>query len=153
MKTTSKWISAIAVVALSGTIAFAQTGTTGNEGRYGHGHHGHKMGMMFAKKLNLTDAQKEQAKALRKSFREENKAFFDQARQTRQEFRAAKQAGDTAKADSLKPTLQAQRDQMKQLRAAQEQKFLQILTPDQRAQYDSLKAQWQTKHQGRRGEK
>ena len=140
-----KIVTAVAVVALSGTMAFAAM-ENGAGKAWGHGHRGF-MAHALAKKLNLTDAQKEQWKALNKSFRQENQAFFQSARQTRQDFRAAKQAGDQAKMDELKATMQSQREQFKQLRAAKEQQFLGILTSEQRSQYDALKAERAARHQ------
>jgi protein CpxP len=141
-----KFLSALAVVALSGTMAVA---AVDNGNAKGFGHRGHHHGMMEAKlarKLNLTDAQKDQLKAFRQSFREENKAFFQSVRQTHQDLRAARQAGDEAKVNELKATAQSQREQMKQLRQAQHEKFLSILTPDQRTQLEALKAEWKAKH-------
>jgi len=141
MKKISKWISAAAVVALSGAIAFGAV-DEGNGKAWGHG--GHHRGMMvahLAKKLNLTDAQKDQLKAMHRAMREENQPFFQAARQTRKDYRAAKQAGDTAKMAELKSVMQSQHEQMKQLHQQSEQKLLSILTPDQRAQYDALKAE------------
>jgi periplasmic protein CpxP/Spy len=147
MKKHSKWITAAAVLGLSASLAVA--GTSFGEG-HGHGFGGRHMrhhGAKLASKLNLTDAQKEQWKAIRKSSWEQNQAFFDQARQTRQDFHAAKKAGDTAKAESLKPALESQRAQMKEIRQAQEQQFATILTAEQRAQYDALKAERQARRQ------
>ena len=143
-----KIISAVAVVALSGTMAFAAIDNDGGKA-WGHGGHGRRgaMGERMAQKLNLTDAQKDQLKALHRSFREDNKAFFETMHQTRQEMKAARDAGDTAKVDSLKATFQSQRAQLKQLHDAQQEKFLAILTPDQRTQYDALKAERDARHQ------
>lgn len=141
MKKNSKWITAVAVAALSATIAFAAPHDGGQGGGWhGKGRHGFG-GARLAQKLNLTDAQKQQWIALEKSFRQDNAAFFQSMRQTWQDFRAAKQAGDTAKMDSLKPTLESQRAQMRQLRDAQAQKLATILTPEQKAQWDALKAE------------
>ena len=137
MKKTSKWITVVAAVGLSASLAFAGEG-------HGHGMKGERhggFGMKLASKLNLTDAQKEQWKAIRKSSREQNAAFFQTSRQTMKDFRAAKEAGDTAKMDALKQTLQSQRAQMKQIRDAEEQQLLNILTAEQRAQFQTLKAQ------------
>ena len=58
-------------------------------------------------------------------------------------------AGDTAKADSLKATLESQRAQMKQLRDAQDVKISSILTPEQRAQWQQLKAERAARHQSK----
>lgn len=141
MKKISKWISAAAVVALSGAIAFGAT-DEGNGKVWGHGgHHRGAMSAHLAKKLNLTDAQKDQLKAMHRAFREDNKPFFESARQTRKDYRAAKQAGDTAKMAELKSVMQSQHAQMKQLHEASEQQLVSILTPEQRTQYDALKAE------------
>lgn len=141
MKKTSKWITAAAVLGLSASLAFAGTTTMGE----GHGHHGkgrhHHSFSKLAKKLNLTDAQKDQWKAIRKSSYEQNAAFFQQSREAHKEFFAAKKAGDTAKADSLKATMQSQHAQMKQIRDTEEQQFSKILTADQSAQFQALKAE------------
>jgi len=145
VKNTSKWITAAAVVGLSATLAFAGTGMGEGHGHGFKGRHHHQFSKL-ATKLNLTDAQKEQWKAIRKSSYEQNAAFFQQSRQTMQEFHAAKKAGDTAKADSLKATLQSQRAQMKQIRAAEDQQFSKILTTEQSAQYQALKAERAARH-------
>lgn len=137
-----KWITGVAVLAVGVSLAVAAP----QEAKPWHGHR-HALGQKFARKLNLTDAQKQQLRALNKQFREDNKAFFKQVRATMKEARVARQAGDTAKLDALKPTIQAQRGQMKQLRKAQEPKILAILTPEQQAQYQALKAQRAQRHQ------
>lgn len=147
MTKTHKIITAVAAFALSGTLAFAGVQAEGNEGFHGrHGHRGH-MEARLAAKLNLTDAQKAQLKSDRQTFREANKDFFAQVKATRQEIHAAKQANDTAKLDSLKATAQSQRAQMKQLRQQRREQFLSVLTPDQKAQLEQMKAEWKAKHQ------
>ncbi|MGZ8833043.1 MAG: Spy/CpxP family protein refolding chaperone, partial [Thermoanaerobaculia bacterium] len=60
---------------------------------------------------------------------------------TRQQFRAAKVANDTAKLEALRPTMEAQRAQMKQIHDAQRENIRTILTAEQRAQLDAWKAQ------------
>jgi Spy/CpxP family protein refolding chaperone len=145
VKQTSKWITVAAALGLSASLAIAGTGH-GHGGFNGKGHG--ERGMKLASKLNLTDAQKEQWKAIRKSSHEQNSTFFQQSRQTMQDFRAAKQAGDTAKMDTLKSTMQSQRAQMKQIRDAEEAQVLNILTAEQRTQYQTLKAQRAEKGKG-----
>jgi periplasmic protein CpxP/Spy len=149
VKNTSKWITAAAVLGLSATLAFAGTGM-GEGHSHGFGgkwrHHGFSK---LASKLNLTDAQKAQWKAIRKSSHEQNAAFFQQAHQTMKDFHAAKKAGDTAKADALKPAIESQRAQMKQIRAAEQQQFVKILTAEQSAQYQTLKAERAARHAAR----
>jgi Spy/CpxP family protein refolding chaperone len=140
MKKNVKWIAAAAAtLALSATLAVA---APGDGHGWGGGDHGRReQGAKLAEKLNLTDAQKQQWETLQQNFRQENATFLQQARQTIDAFRAAKEAGDNAKADSLKPQVDAQRAQMKQLRDAQEQKFVRILTTEQRAKFDAMKAE------------
>ena len=141
----SKWITAVAVLAFGTTLAFAGPGHEGGK----HGRKG-EMGARLAQKLNLTDAQQAQLKDIQKSFRAANEPFFTSFRQNMKDFRAAREAGDTAKADALKATLESQRAQMKQLRATQEQQIASILTVEQKAQWDAMKAE----HGGRkRGER
>ena len=143
-----KMISALAVVALSGTMAIAAVNDGGGKA-WGHSHHGRMMAAHLAKKLNLTDAQKEQWKAIHQSFRTDNQAFLQSVRQTHQDLRAAKQAGDEAKVAELKAVAQSQRAQMKQLHEAQHEKFLSILTSEQRTQLDALKAEREARRQQR----
>jgi periplasmic protein CpxP/Spy len=138
----NKWLAAAAVMAVSASLAIAMP-QEGKEGKGWGGHHG-KRGFMsekLAQKLNLTDAQKQQIRDLGKAFHQDNKAFFESARQTRQEMKAAKEANDTARLNSLKATVESQKAQFKQLRDAQDAKILSVLTPDQQAQFKALKAE------------
>ena len=150
MKSSKKWITGIAVLAVSASLAIAAP----QEGRGWGGHRGHHglMSEKLAAKLNLTDAQKQQIKTLNEQFRQDNKAFFESSRQTMKDARAAREANDTAKLNALQPTIDAQKAQMKQLREAQEQKLLTVLTPDQQSQYKALKAQWAAKRAEKRSQ-
>lgn len=149
-------ITAVAILGLTGTIAIAAPAAegNGNGARHGRGHHGRAHGNggeRLARQLNLTDAQKQQWRAEQKSFRLNNAVFLEQVRQTRQDLRAAHKAGDTARLDALKATATAQREQLKQLHQAQQQKLVAMLTPEQRAKFDTLKAE-QAARQAARGE-
>jgi len=141
-----KTITAVAaVLTLAGTMAFAD----GVKGEHGFGGHHHRHGMFgekLAAKLNLTDAQKAQIKDIKKSTREANAAFFEQARATRKEFWTAKKANDTAKMDALKPTLESQRAQMKTIRQTEMSQITSVLTPDQQAQLQQLRAERKARH-------
>ncbi len=144
-------ITGVAVLALSASLAIAAPQQEKAWG--GHHHSRAEMSQRLAQKLNLSDAQKQQLADLHKSFREENASFLAQVRQTRQDFHAAKKAGDQAKIDALKPTLESQRAQMKSLRQAEEQKMMSILTPDQQAQFQALKAARAARHQSKQNQK
>ena len=138
MKTT-KWITMAAVVTLTASLAFAAPHGGGKGGK--RGRHGQEFGERMAARLNLSDAQKQQIRDLQKSFHEKNKAVFENAHALRKEFREAKQAGDTAKIEALKPAMETQRAQIKQLHDAQRQQILSLLTPEQRTQWEALKAE------------
>ncbi len=142
-----KWFAAAATaIALSASLAIAGT-TTGDGGWKHEGRGHHHRGMGLSKKLNLTDAQKEQWKAVEQNFRQENAEFFEQSKQTREAIHAAKKSGDTAQLESLKATAKAQHAQMKQLRAAMEPKLMAILNADQQAQFQAMKADRGARHQ------
>jgi Spy/CpxP family protein refolding chaperone len=107
-------------------------------------HHGMQKGQMgarFAEKLNLTEAQREEFRSLHESFRTQNQPAMEMMRQTRTDYRAAREAGDTARAEQLRATMEAQRTQMQGLREAQHQRMLSILTEEQRAQFEAMKAE------------
>ena len=154
MKHSKKWLTVAAVAALSSTLAFAGP-HGGGKGKFGRGGRGGVMGEQLAQKLNLSEAQKQQIKDASKSFREENKAFFDQTRETRRQIREAKEAGDTARVTQLQATAKSQHARMKELRTAHETRIASFLTPDQRTQWDALKAERQAKRGKRapRGER
>lgn len=147
-----KWITAVAAIAMTATLAFAAENVTSKgeaNGFEGKEHHGFAGGERMADKLNLTDAQRAQWKQANDAFRLQNEAFFKQARQTREDFHAAREANDTAKMDALKATVQSQHQQMKQLRDAQDQKLMSILNADQKAQFEAFKAA-RAAHRGHR---
>jgi Spy/CpxP family protein refolding chaperone len=149
MKNSKKWLTTAAVVALSGTLAFAAPRGEGHGGRHHRGEGSGEFGARFAQKLNLSDAQQQQLKDLQKNFRETNKAFFQSTRATRQQMHDAKEAGDTAKFESLKATADSQRAQMKSLRDAHMASIEAILTPEQRTQWQAMKAE----HAARKAER
>ncbi|MBV8519735.1 MAG: Spy/CpxP family protein refolding chaperone [Acidobacteria bacterium] len=135
-------LAAIAVVTLVAALAFAMPQEGPEPG--GPGGPGGRHGRMdfvaaFGDKLNLTDAQKAQIGGIQKASRDANAKFFETSRATMDEFRAARDANDTAKLDALKPTLDAQRAQMKQIRDAEMAKISTVLTADQRTQLDALR--------------
>ncbi|HEX9160137.1 MAG TPA: Spy/CpxP family protein refolding chaperone [Thermoanaerobaculia bacterium] len=136
--------AAAAVLALGTTLAFA---APRGDGWKGHGGHEGAMSEKLAQKLNLSDAQKAQVKVIHEQFRTDNAAFFQNFRQTMQDFHAAKQANDQAKLDALRPTMEAQHAQMKQLRDAERAKIRTILTPEQQAQLDAMKAKHESRHE------
>ena len=140
-----KFGTAVAVTLLGASLAFA---APHEGGKAGHGRRG-EFGKKFAQALNLTDAQKAQVKTIRQETRQQNAAFFEQSRATMKDFYAAKQANDTAKIDALKPAMDAQRAQMKQIRTAEDARIAQVLTAEQNAKWQQLKAQRQERWKNR----
>ena len=145
-----KTISAVVVLALSATLAFAGGDHGKGHGRHGKG--GFELSGRMAEKLNLTEAQKQQINDLNKNFQDQNATFLQSFRQTMTEFKAARKADDTARIEALRPTMEAQKAQMKQLRQAQHQRILNVLTAEQRTQLEAFKAEREARH-GKRGEK
>jgi Spy/CpxP family protein refolding chaperone len=143
----SKWMTGIAVLTLGASLAIAAPIDTNNgnggknwdgqhEGR--HGRHHRDAGF---NKLNLSDTQKAQIADIRKASRAENQSFYSNFRATMQELHAAKKANDTAKVESLKPTVQSQREQMKQIRSAEQQRVMSVLTDEQRTQLEQFRTE------------
>ena len=147
----NKWITMAAVVALSASMAVAAPHADKAGGKFG-GKRGHgEFGARLAEKLNLTEAQKAQIKTIRDASRDQNMALFEQSRETFRQFRDAKQANDTARLQQLQPLLEQQRAQLKQVRESERQLIVAILTPQQRTQFEALKADREA-HRGQRGE-
>jgi Spy/CpxP family protein refolding chaperone len=129
-----KWITAVALATLVATPIFAQE----------HGEHRRPMlsfTTVFAAQLSLTDAQKTQIDAIEKRSREDNATFFESARNLMEQVRAAREANDTAKLDALKPQMDANHEQMKKLHDASLAKIVAVLTADQRAKFEKIKAE------------
>lgn len=152
MNAKTKWVTMAAALTLSATLAVAAPHGPGKFGKGGRGGARGEFSERFAQKLNLTDAQKQQVRDTQQSFREQNKAFFEQMKDTHRQIREAKQAGDNARLESLKATAQSQRERMKQLRQEQTARIVALLTPEQRAQFDALKAERKA-NRGDRGER
>lgn len=136
-------VAAAAILALSTTLVFAGPG--GGHGRHGrHGKGG--FAMRFQQELNLTADQKRLIAGIQKNTRLQAKDLFEKSRATMKEAREARKANDTARLDSLEPALEAHRAGMKQLREAEQRQIMSVLTAEQRAKYEELKAE----HKGRR---
>ena len=146
-----KFTILVATLALGGALAFAGPG----DGVHGSKHG--KMGMhggfgYMAEKLNLTDAQKTQMQETHQAFRTENEALFNAMRDTREQLREARQTGNTALASTLAATAEQQRAELKVKKDALHERTLQLLTPEQRAQMEEMKAQRaeRGKHRGQK---
>jgi Spy/CpxP family protein refolding chaperone len=103
---------------------------------------------IVAGKLNFTDEQRAQLKQLRQSDHQENAQLFDDARAKRQEFHSLMRAGDP-RASDVKAQLEALRPQLEAARKQQHNEFLNVLTPEQRAQLEQWKAERQSRRPSR----
>lgn len=150
-----KFMTAAAVLTISATLAIASPGDA--HGKKGHGkagaHPGATMSDGFAEKLGLTEAQRSEIDAIRQASRAENEAFFEAARATRMELKAAKDARDTAKIEALSATAAAQKAKMKELRTAERAKISAILSPEQKAKLDAFESEFKDRRGARRHHK
>jgi len=117
------------------------------EGRRG-GPGGGPMGFLF-KDITLTDAQKAQFKTLREADRTQFESTRDARKKDFEQVRALRQKGDTAGARALmeknRQTMQVQRDQ-------QLAKVRNLLTAEQRVQFDKNVAELKQR-EAQRGER
>ena len=144
-----------AVVLLVASIAVAQSVKThrGQGQRGGWMERGSRGGGAF-KQLNLTDDQKAKMKQIRQSFMESNKPLLGQLQAKRQELRQASEGGTFNEALATQKLTEMAGLQAKAMgaRFALHQQMLSVLTAEQKAQLDQLKAQFKAHRGARRGE-
>lgn len=153
-----------------GTLALAQTtqpapppgsGTAQGEGR-GMGKHqrhkgeGHKGkgregmgGLRLMRELDLTDAQKQQARVIKERYAASTKPQREELRQLHEQKKQGTLPADAkTKAEALRAQLAEANKQM-------HNEMLAILTPEQRAKFETLEKERKSKHRehrrGRRG--
>ena len=150
-------ISALAAVALAGSIVLAQSTTdqTGSQkapgtwqGRgkgFGHGMRGHRDGMFAG--ITLTDDQKAKMKDIGQRSRESTRPLREQLQAKRQELRQASEGGTFNEAlatqklqdmAGLEAKLMGERFKLRQ-------EMLSILTPEQKTQLDQKRAEFKAK--------
>ena len=150
-------ISALAAIALAGSIAIAQTVRSGQQGKrdrgaWGEGREwgGHDHGGMF-RGINLTDDQKTRLQQLRQSFEERTKPLREQLQAKRQELHAAGE-GDTFNEALATQKLQEMAGLQAKLMGEefkQRQEMLSILTPEQKTQFEQKRAEFKNKRDER----
>ena len=139
-----------AAILISGglaTGAYAATQQNTAQGGAPFSRAGHRMGRPFmmlrrmADKLGLTDAQKAQMKTIAQSHKDEWKALAERARTARQALRAAETADtiDDAAIRQRTADLSAVQADVAVARAHARAEFMQVLTPDQKAQLENWK--------------
>ena len=153
-------IASLSAVALAASIAVAQTVKTDQgEGQKprsewrGRGRkHGFHRGGMFSR-LNLTDDQKAKMKTIRENFATNNKPLMEQLRAKRQELRQASEGGtfNEALATQKLPEMAGLQAKLMGERIKLNQEMQTVLTAEQKAQLDQLKAQFKNHRGGRHG--
>ena len=107
---------------------------------------------MLLKGITLSDAQKAQLQSLRKDEQAKREGSRDQFRSAMDDARAARQRGDTAAA---RAKMQALRSQMDEQREREYAAIRNILTADQRKQFDANVAEMKQRRadHGERGQR
>jgi periplasmic protein CpxP/Spy len=134
------WIKFAAVGTLAAGMVFAQVTTHKSTGEA----KAHVAGRAMARRnrmmqaLNLTDAQKQQAKTIFQQSRQSVAPVLQQLKQNRETLAAAVKSNDTAKIQQLSATQGQLRGQVMAARAEAMAKFYQTLTPEQRAKAEQM---------------
>lgn len=154
-------IASLSAVALVASIAVAQSVKTGQANQQGRRHEWRGQGMMRGfdrggafSRLNLTDDQKAKMKQIRESFMASNKPLLDQVRAKRQELRQASEGGTFNEALATQKLTEMASLQAKLMgeRFKLHQEMQSVLTTEQKAQLEQMKAQFKTHRGGRGGE-
>jgi Spy/CpxP family protein refolding chaperone len=154
-------IASLSAVALAASIAVAQSVKTYQANQQGHRHEWRGQGMKrgFDRdgafgRLNLTDDQKAKMKQIRESFMANNKPLLDQVRAKREELRQASEGGTFNEALATQKLTEMASLQAKLMgeRFKLHQEMQSVLTAEQKAQLEQMKAQFKTHRGGRRGE-
>lgn len=140
------------IAALAAGMAFAQT-TPSAPAEPHPGHSWARRGAMrqrMMQALNLTDAQKQQAKAIFQEARQNAQPLRDQLKQNHDALAAAVKANDTAQIQSLTAKQGTLHGQMLDIRSEAMAKFYATLTPDQKAKADQIHQQIKSRMDQRR---
>jgi len=132
------WKLAVSSLALAGVLVFpAVTMAYGG----GEGHH-KRAYEHIARELQLTEGQKAQLKANRDGTREARKAQREQMNELRKQIHTAIESGaDQAAVDQLGAELGKLKVQQMQNHYQMRQQFEEILTEEQKAKFEELKAE------------
>jgi Spy/CpxP family protein refolding chaperone len=158
-------ISALAAIALAGSIVLAQTAGSdqtgpqkergswqGRGGWRGHGMGGH-MGLFRG--ITLTEDQKAKMKQIGQSSRESTRPLREQLQAKRQELRQATEGGTFNEALATQKLQEMAGLQAKLMgeRFKLRQEMLSILTPEQKTQLEQKRAEFKAKRDERRQRK
>lgn len=162
MKLTKKlMIATLSLPLFLGSVAYA-------DGSHGEKEHHGKKGpmaceddMSLMRQLNLSDEQKNEMKAMRSAGREEMKANFEKHGEAMMKERKAQQEQmqkivmadkfDKGAAEKLAQKMSEKHTEMLVNKLEREHKLINILTPEQKAEYAKLKQEQDCKGDGERG--
>ena len=124
----------VALGAMAAAMAFTQTTTTTATPAAGKAP-GLKAQLQrrLIKALDLTDAQKQQAKTILQATKQQAQPLVQQLKPARQALNAAVQAGDTTKIQQLALEVGNLQGQVLAVRSAGMAQFYALLTPDQKS--------------------
>ena len=129
--------AAVLALGLAGAGVAADEGRGEGSGRGGrHGRHGGE----FMRGLNLTDDQKAQLKTMREQQREALRPVSEQHRALREQIREALESPnpDASRIGQLEIQAHRLREQMRAEREKAMASFVNVLTPEQRAQWEKM---------------
>ena len=127
----------VAMLVGAATVATAQAPAP-QHGQHGKAKQGAR-GMMGD--LNLTDAQKQQIKAIHEKYRVQFRQLQESTRPDVEAARAARQAGDTAAARAAMARARGQGTAVAALRQQEQAEVRAVLTAEQRVKFDARHAQ------------
>jgi protein CpxP len=129
----------------------SQAGVEKGFGGHHRGHGRHGMGRAF-QALNLTDAQKAQAKQIRESHRDAIVALRTQIKAKRSEIRASEQGGTFNEALATQKLTEAAAIQAKLMgeKFQIRKQMMAVLTPEQKTKLDQMRTEWKAKRAERR---
>ena len=141
-------------LSLAGTVAAQQPGQDAPRRPKAEGERGGREGRggpdgFLLRGVTLTDAQKTQLQAMRKADHEKMDARRDEMKKQFDEMRAARERGDTTAARAL---MQRNRQIREQVRDQHIAAVRNILTADQRVQFDKNVTEWKQR-EAQRGER
>lgn len=153
-------IGSLSAIVLVASIAVAQSVKTDQANQQGRRHDWRGQGMKRGfhrggafHRLNLTDDQKAKMKQIRESFAERNKSLLTGLKAKRQELRQASEGGTFNEALATQKLTERAGLQAKLMseRFKLHQEMLSVLTAEQKAQLDQMKAQSKSRRGERRG--
>jgi periplasmic protein CpxP/Spy len=154
-------IASLSAIALAASIAVAQSVKTDQSNQQGRRHEWRGEGMKRGfhrggafNRLNLTNDQKAKMKQARESFAERNKGLLADMKAKRQELRQASEGGTFNEALATQKLTDMAGLQAKLMgeRFKLHQEMQTLLTAEQKAQLEQMKAQFKTHRGGRRGQ-